>query len=126
MLGRRCALVALVPIVLILAWLPQYQSPIRVDGIISASTLDDYIKLNRQQVASTPFSYFQSFLLPGSAASDPGAPVINTSDAWLYFLPRLGLLLALAGIVVGMAHRMDSCGGVEDNPSDLPRPEPAW
>jgi hypothetical protein len=94
--------VALVPIVLILAWLPQYQSPIRVDGIISASNLDDYIKLNRQQVASTPFSYFQSFLLPGSAGSDPGAPVINTSDAWLYFLPRLGLLLALAGIVVGV------------------------
>ena len=40
---------------------------------------------------------------------------------------RGGLRLGdLAGVVVGMAHRMDSCGGVEDNPSDLPRPEPAW
>lgn len=92
-------LIVLIPAVAIVLQARRFESPIRIDDLLFAGNLEDYIMLNMEQDSSARWQYFLNFVWPGSIDLAYGVPVHGQDDVMNFFITRIGLLLAVIGAI---------------------------
>jgi hypothetical protein len=88
---------SLAPFFYLLYEVANYMSPIRIDQIISASTYQEYLAMNKEQQSSAPWIYFSSYIWPEVFAINTADRLVGQDDAANLFISRAGIFLAVVG-----------------------------